>query len=282
MGSERRFHPLAGPESVVQGAPGRPLLAVAHGSRDPRSAATVRRLLAQVRLQAPGVVVRGAFLDLSAPTVTGALATLHAEGHREVTVVPLLLGAAYHARVDLPELITEAAAVAPELDVTVSEVLGADALLQELALARLAAAADAEPMRRSSNDVGRTTHSFDHRELGVVLTGVGSSNPAANAVVARIAAQWQSRREFAAVAHAFATCEPSVADAVRRVRALGARRVAVAPWFLAPGLLLDRVTAEARAADPGVLVADPLGSHPAVADVVLSRYTAAAALAPAA
>lgn len=116
----------------------------------------------------------------------------------------------------------------------------------------------------------------------MVLTGVGSSNAAANAVVARIAAQWQSRGEFAAVAHAFATCEPSVADAIRLVRALGARRVAVAPWFLAPGLLLDRVAAEARAADPGVLVADPLGSHPAVADVVLSRYTAAAALAPAA
>jgi sirohydrochlorin ferrochelatase len=258
-----------------------PLLAVAHGSRDPRSAATVRRLADAVRVQAPGLAVRTAFLDLNAPTVPAVLADLHAEGHREVTVVPLLLGSAYHARVDLPELIAGAAARTPGLAVNVADVLGADPLLQELALARVAAAEDL-PMRRSLSVVERTTHWFDDAKLGVVLTGVGSSHAAANAAVARIAVGWQARGEFAAVTHAFATCEPSVAAAVTALHARGIRQVAVAPWFLAPGLLLDRVAAQARAVDPGVLVAEPLGSHPAVADVVLARYTAAATLAPAA
>lgn len=81
------------------------LLAVAHGSRDPRSAATVRALVTAVRLAAPGTEVREAFLDLSSPKVGERLAELHARGQRQVVVVPLLLGSAYHARVDLPALI---------------------------------------------------------------------------------------------------------------------------------------------------------------------------------
>lgn len=249
------------------------MLAVAHGSREPRSAATVWRLLDQVRDEAPGLTVRGAFLDLNAPTVPEMLAALHAEGHRAVTVVPLLLGSAYHARVDLPALVDEAADRAPGLDVTMSDVLGPDPLLQELALARAATALDASQPSAGQPDANRP---------GVVLAGVGSSNAAANATVARIAARWQARGEFTAVAHAFATCEPSVAAAIRTVRAHGATQVAIAPWFLAPGLLLDRVAVQARSADPGVLVAEPLGSHAAVADVVLARYAAATALTKAA
>jgi sirohydrochlorin ferrochelatase len=46
----------------------------------------------------------------------------------------------------------------------------------------------------------------------------------------------------------------------------------VASWFLAPGLLPDRVDRAALAADSGVSLAAPLGPHPLVARVVLERY----------
>ena len=75
-----------------------PLVAVAHGSRDPRSAATVAALVDVVRAQAPTLDVRTAFLDLSAPRLPDVLAALHGAGHRDVVVVPLLLGKAFHAR----------------------------------------------------------------------------------------------------------------------------------------------------------------------------------------
>src|SRR5690606_186340 len=96
-------HGARGP--VTQAQP--PLLIVAHGSRDPRSAATVRALAEVVRTQAEGRDVRVAFLDLSEPSVGDALAALHAEGHRHVVAVPLLLGHAYHARIDLPALVED-------------------------------------------------------------------------------------------------------------------------------------------------------------------------------
>ncbi|MDR8414855.1 CbiX/SirB N-terminal domain-containing protein, partial [Nonomuraea sp. 3-1Str] len=74
-----------------------PLVAVAHGSRDPRAAAVVEALLDEVRRARPGLPVRTAYLDHAAPSLGQALA-----GLGEAVVLPLLLTEAYHSRVDLP------------------------------------------------------------------------------------------------------------------------------------------------------------------------------------
>ena len=86
------------------------LVAVAHGSRDPRSAATVAALVDEVRRQRPELDVRLSFLDLSAPRLPDVLDAVAAEGHRRAVVVPLLLGHAFHASVDVPGAVTSAPA----------------------------------------------------------------------------------------------------------------------------------------------------------------------------
>jgi sirohydrochlorin ferrochelatase len=225
-----------------------PLIAVAHGSRDPRSAATVHELLDVVRAAVPGVDVRAAFLDLATPRLTDVLATVA----ETAVVVPLLLGSAYHARVDIP------GAVARVPGVRVAGVLGPDARLERAAFDRLlAAGADpADP------------------ELGVVLAGAGSSHERANAAVRRVAAGWAHRTRWSLTAAFASAATPDVSAAIARLRAGGARRIAVGSWFLAPGLLPDRVARLALATDPDTLIAAPLGADPRVADVVLSRYEA--------
>ncbi|WP_018683149.1 CbiX/SirB N-terminal domain-containing protein [Actinokineospora enzanensis] len=228
-----------------------PLVAVAHGSRDPRSAATVRELVAAVRERRPGLDVRAAFLDLSTPPVFDVLAELHTEGHREIVVAPLLLGRAYHARVDLPALLDDAHTRLPHLRTTVTDVLGPDPKLEEAALTRLAEAG---------------VHPGDSR-VGVVLAATGSSHAPANARVVEIAERWSSTLGWSGVRAAFAsTAEPDVPAAIAALRARGARRIAVASYFLAPGLLPDRVRSLAGAA----VVAAPLGTT--VAEIVLDRY----------
>ncbi|AUI57162.1 sirohydrochlorin chelatase [Amycolatopsis sp. BJA-103] len=238
-----------------------PLVAVAHGSRDPRSAATIRALLDVSRGLAPGLDIRESFLDLSEPLLTDALRGLYAEGHREVVVVPLLLGVAYHARVDLPALVAEATADCPGLDVRVSGVLGIDPIIETVALDRLTeAGAD-----------------LDDPGLGVLLAGVGSSNVAANDAVAGITTRWHLRRGLLATPAFASAAQPDVPAAIARLRLNGARRLAVAGWFLAPGLLPDRIARLAREADPSVIVAGPLGPDPRIAGLVLDRYDVAAA-----
>ncbi|MFD8499812.1 sirohydrochlorin chelatase [Amycolatopsis sp. NPDC059657] len=226
-----------------------PLVAVAHGSRDRRSAATVRELVEVVRAQAPELDVRVSFLDLSTPLVTDVLRELRDEGHREVIVVPLLLGSAYHARVDLPALVSEVAG--PGFTVSVSDVLGIDPLLEAVALDKLSAT--------------------DLTGAGIVVSAVGSSNTGANSAVADLANRWQAKLGVP-VAPAFAsTAQPDIPAAIAQVRARGADRIVVASWFLAPGLLPDRIAALASEA---VFVAEPLGPDERVARVVLRRYEA--------
>lgn len=239
------------------------LVAVAHGSRDPRSPATVRALVEELRASSPGTEVREAFLDLSAPSLGQVLTDLH-PSRREVVVVPLLLGSAYHARVDLPGLVAEATGRLPGLDVQVSSVLGADPVLEEVALDRL-------------TEVGAD---LADPELGVVLAAVGSSHAPANAVVHDVARRLQARNSCL-VTPAFASAtKPDVGAAVARLRARGARRFAVGSWFLAPGLLPDRIRAHVDECAPGSPVAGPLGADGRVADLVLRRYGAARAVAP--
>jgi len=239
-----------------------PLVAVAHGSRDPRSAATIAALLDVVRAQQPSLDVRAAFLELSAPRVLDVLSALAADGHRDAVIVPLLLGSAYHARVDLPGLIAEAHARLPRLSVAMSDVLGPDERLSDVALRRL-------------SDTGVD---LDDPSLGVVLAGAGSSHGPANAAVARVARSWARRFGAAGVVPAFASmAEPTVLEGIATLRARGARRIAVASWFLAPGRLPDKV---ATLAGPDAIVAEPLGPAPELASLVVDRYLAVAAPVP--
>ncbi len=75
---------------------------------------------------------------------------------------------------------------------------------------------------------------------------------------------------------AFATGpHAGIADAAAYLRANGADRLVIAPWFLAHGVITDRVAAFAAA--HGISMAEPLGSHNLVAATVLDRFDAAAA-----
>ena len=78
---------------------------VAHGSRDPRFAATARQVRDAVRRADPTIHVELAYLDLDEPSVPDVLARLDGD----VAIVPLLLGDAFHNRVDLPALLADAA-----------------------------------------------------------------------------------------------------------------------------------------------------------------------------
>ncbi|MGQ0774141.1 MAG: sirohydrochlorin chelatase [Pseudonocardiales bacterium] len=229
------------------------LVAVAHGSRDPRSAATVSALIDQVRWLRPDLDVRLAFLDLCAPRLVDVLSTVP-----RAVVVPLLLGRAFHAKVDVPSEVARAVAARPGLDVVVADVLGPDPRLEAAALRRLAEAGV----------------SPDDPDVGVVLAAAGSQQALANAAVAAVAAAWARRTRWMDVVPAFAcAAEPTVPQALQRLRAAGARRIAVASYFLAPGLLPDKVM---RLARDTALLAAPLGADPAVAELIADRYQAAA------
>jgi sirohydrochlorin ferrochelatase len=267
-----------------------PLVAVAHGSADPRAAAAVTELMGVVRARAGRVglgelQVRAAYLGHALPSVPDVLEALcepesesitdaagpvpygrpgrppePVRGERPVVVLPLLLTGAYHSDTDLPAVLSEAASRLPRLRIGYGAPLGPHPLLLRALECRLAEAATPGPAPGGASDTA------------VVLAAAGSSRPAANAAVARAASAWQSARGWRAAVPAYASAaSPTPAQAVTALLRAGAPRVLVATYLLAPGRFADRVRESSLAAGAAAVSA-PLGAAPEVADVIVERY----------
>ncbi len=112
----------------------------------------------------------------------------------------------------------------------------------------------------------------------MVVVSRGSSDPDANADLYKVARLLWDAQAVGWVEPAFVSlAPPSVADALERCRRLGATRIAVVPYFLFTGVLVDRIADQAQAwaaAHPGVevRVGSELGPDPRLARLVLERY----------
>jgi len=244
--------------------PALPLVAVAHGSSDPRAAASVDTLLHLARARAaaagyPGLDVRAAYLGHAAPTLAQALSAVDGAA----VVLPLLLTAAYHSKTDIPKVLHEVRRARPRLGISYGRPLGPHPLLRRALERRLAEeeAMDGEPLSASTA-----------AETVIVLAAAGSSDPAANAMITDQAERWQAQRGWRAVLPAYASAaSPTPPEAVAAARRSGARRVLVASYLLCPGVFADQVRSDCLAAG-AVAVSPVLGAAPEIADIVLGRY----------
>lgn len=222
------------------------LVLTAHGSADPRSAENTHAVAQEIRRLRPWLDVRVAFCERSEPNLREVLAGLDRPG----VVTPLLLASAYHARIDIPAMIAEA-----KVPVLQADTLGEDPRLIGVLRERL----------------GALGVENDCDETGVLVVAVGSSHTAANARTATVVDTLAPETRWAGVRLAHATNpELSVAGGIEALRAAGARRIVLAPWFIAHGRITDRVAAVA--AEAGVAMAEPLGAHPLLAATALDRF----------
>jgi sirohydrochlorin ferrochelatase len=171
------------------------LLAVAHGTRSAAGQQQIRDLAAAVARRRPGLDVRLAYVDVQEPRIADVV-----PGTPAAVVVPLLLSAGYHVRVDIADAVAGTG-------IPVTAPLGPDDALLD-SMRRHLPPADA-----------------------VVLASAGSSDPAWRADIHAIAA----RLGGASVAYA-AGSGPQVADVVAGLRERGARRIAIAAYLLVDGL----------------------------------------------
>jgi sirohydrochlorin cobaltochelatase len=117
----------------------------------------------------------------------------------------------------------------------------------------------------------------------VIMVGHGSLRAGSGAAMIRLAARARSAGVAPLVAAAFLNySHPRFAEALARAMARGATEVVVQPYFLVPGKFVaedvPRLLVDARAAHPLVrfALAEPLGDHPALAELVLKRAEEAA------
>ncbi|MFJ6885065.1 sirohydrochlorin chelatase [Streptomyces californicus] len=233
------------------------LVAVAHGSRDPRAPRTVRALLDRVRDLRPGLDVRLAHIELNAPLLPDTMDGLRGA---DAVLVPLLLGRGHHVKRDLPA----ATAAAPAVRTRIAEPLGPHPLLVEALYERLL-------------DAGWTPADRGDPRTAVVLAAAGSRDPDSARDTRRTARLLAARLGVPVVPAYASAAAPTVPAALRALAARGRHRAFVASYFTAPG----RFASACAAAVPHRAAA-PLGAHPAMARLVLHRYDQArSAAAPA-
>lgn len=219
------------------------LVTVAHGTRH----ATGNRVAAALTAAAGerlGVRAEVSYVELCTPLVRDVVGGSHPRGSESTVLVPLLLTTGYHLRVDLPAAV--AAAPGP-VDLTAP--LGPDPLL---------AAAQVDRLRAAGARPGQP----------VVLVAAGSRDRAALPELRRAAdllcGAWGGPVRLATLGG----LGPRPQDVVRPGDA-------VSPYLLAPGHFSTCCAALARAAGASV-VADVIGPHELLVDLVAARFQTAA------
>lgn len=214
------------------------LVTVAHGTRNSTGNEVAARITEAASARL-GVPAVTSYVELCDPLLADVMAGL--EG--PAVVVPLLLSTGFHMTKDLPEAVAGAGA-----PVTLGPSFGPDPLL---------AAAQVERLLEAGAVRGRP----------LVMVAAGSSDPAATAdqeaAVDLLAQLW-----VAPVALATLTgIGHRPAEVVRPGDA-------VSPYLLSPGFFADRAGRDLPA---GTVVADVMGAHALIVDLVCLRYAAGVA-----
>ena len=223
------------------------LVALAHGSRDPRSAQTIKALVAEVRGMRPDLRVEPAFLELAKPSFATVVDRLVKAGYDEIVVVPLLLTEAYHAKVDVPAAVAEAAARHDEPRDPGHRTCSAWSRCSSRCWTggcapRSATPGSASSTRSCSPRPAPRTSSPTRRSPG----SPGCGAPSTGCPPWRPSPRPLPRRP----------ARPSASSGAE-----GRRHIAVGSLFLAPGLLPDRA-AELALEAGAVAVSEPLGADP--------------------
>ena len=206
---------------------------MAHGTRYAPGNDVARRITALAGRQL-GVPAVASYVELCPPSLASVLSTTRVP----TVVVPLLLSTGFHVRHDLPAAL--AAAAGP---VRMAGPLGPHRLLAQAQAALLRAAGA-------------------HPDQPVVLVAAGSRDPAAaddlDTAIALLADEWGG----AVTSATLSGPGPRPADVVTH-------ETAVSPYLLASGHFATRAREESAAA---TCVADVLGAHPGVVELVAARF----------
>jgi sirohydrochlorin cobaltochelatase len=233
------------------------LLLVAHGSRCVQSELELHELASLVSSALPGVAVEPGFLEMSHPPAGVVVDRMVRRGCSTLTVLPLVLLGAGHAKSDVPAVILDARSRHPGVEILFGSPLGVSR----------------EPVQL----LGSAIVAAGGKGLPLLVIARGTSDPDANSdahKAARLLAEW-SGAPFVHVGFSGVT-GPSVPEAAAVFGRLGFDRVAVAWWYLCHGKLIEegRSALAAVGSEQGIEFVDAghLGPAAGLVPLILTRY----------
>lgn len=259
----------------------RGLFLIGHGSRSGEGVDEYWEFVEVLRGIIPDDVELGAgFIEFASPDLDEGIDELVSRGVEEVHAVPLVLLGAGHMKNDGPAALVRARSRHPGVKFSYARALGVHPDLLALAEARVREAFTSPeavilPGREGGEGCG------DGGEVSgraVVLVGRGSTDPDANSDLFKVARMLEEGRSLGEVHASFVSlAPPDVPSALARAVRLGATSVAVVPYFLFTGLLVERIYRQAaewarQHPEVQVVAGRHLGPDPVVARLVLDRF----------
>lgn len=260
------------------------ILLVGHGSRDPEGNRELKEFAREVAEQAPeNTLVETCFLELTRPSIADGVTACVDRGATRVVLVPIILFAAGHAKIDIPNAIDRAKARYPQVQFIYGRPIGVHEKVVQIMQTRLQ---EAQPVRVAAQDEGETDTAVavaappatvTDEETAVLVLGRGSSDPDANSDFFKMTRMlWEKLPYRWAESSFIGVTQPSFPDGLERCLLLGAKKIVVMPYFLFTGVLIKRIdemTAEFAAAHPDIQVeiGGYFGFHPKLVELVLER-----------
>ncbi|ELX11649.1 sirohydrochlorin cobaltochelatase CbiX [Janthinobacterium sp. HH01] len=204
------------------------ILIVGHGSREDSGNQEIREFTEQWRARRPEWRIELCFIEFAPPEMNDALLSA-ARSSRRVLVVPLILNAAGHVKMEIPEAIEQVRAACPQTEIMLAPHLTACDPILAILKRRL---------RKGMNALDMP----DPTTTGVVVLGRGSSDRGANGEMAKMARWLLEEGDHELIDLAFTGITwPRLEKVVQRQVLLGMRQVLVLPYYLYTGTLMQRI-----------------------------------------
>ena len=205
------------------------ILLVGHGSREAAGNDEIMAFAAQWRLRQPQWHIEVCFIEFSEITMRVGLARVAQHADR-VLVLPLILNAAGHVKMDIPQAIDGARLAFPHTQFLYAPHLTAcDPILSIL--------------KRRLRKAMQSLDMPDPTTTGVIVLGRGSSDRQANGDMAKMARWLMEESDHELVDLAFTGITyPRIEKVVQRQHMLGMTQIVVLPYYLYNGTLVERIS----------------------------------------
>ena len=224
-------------------------LLAGHGSRNREGNDEIERFADQWRQKHPDWRIEVCFIEHADVLLNDGLDRA-ANGAERVVLIPFILNAAGHVKMELPAAIETARERHPNVDFVVTRHLGMGREIFDV-------------LQKQLDRLMKALDVPDPQTTGVILLGRGSSDAGANGELARMA-RWifeENDHELVDLAFTGVTW-PRLETVVQRQVKLGMTQICVVPVYLFTGVLIERIGAQIeRLKQQYPQVAFALGKH---------------------
>lgn len=202
------------------------ILLVGHGSRNQAGNLEIEQFHEQWQARNLDWRIELCFIELAEILLPEGLQRA-AQDSDKVIVVPLIISAAGHVKVEIPEYIEEARHQFPNVEFVYAPHLGSNETMLEI-------------LQKQLKSALKTLSMPDPKTTGVILLGRGSSDKVANGELAKLA-RWlfeETEHELVEIAFTGVTY-PRLETVVQRQTKLGMSQIVILPYYLFTGVLIE-------------------------------------------